>query len=111
MNKLLFFRTLLLAYAGLILWASLTSSGGTPPFPHFDKLMHLGAYGAFAFIGFFAATIRRHFFWLTVFITLYGIGMEILQSFTPNRYFSIADMIANGLGAWAIYCLLRPRIQ
>lgn len=35
---------------------------------------------------------------LIVIVTLYGAGVELLQGLRPTRAFSVADILANGLG-------------
>ncbi len=68
-----------------------------------DKLGHFAAYGALALLGWLAFAeeiVRRR---VMIALVLYGAVLEGLQSFIPGRFFSIGDMIANGLGVAAVY--------
>lgn len=71
-----------------------------PPFPHFDKIVHLCVY---ALLG---ALLRRSFassapvyFWVSCILTsLYGITDEFHQSFIPGRNADIWDWLADTIG-------------
>ena len=78
-------------------------------FPFLDKIGH------FIFYGLLAATVllvpSRKFkrsrpvltAAITVFVcVLYGVTDEFHQSFIPNRYVSVADIVADGLGALCV---------
>jgi VanZ family protein len=79
--------------------------------PGFDRLEkhHAVAYAGLAYT--LAFTIRdwsrprwqRAIFIITV-ASLYGLGIEIMQFYTPGRVFEIRDLISNTLGA----CLIIP---
>lgn len=92
------FRIALFAYALLVLWASLRTSGGPQPVAHFDKLMHFSFYALFTFIAAGCTSKAKHFVALSLGIVAYGALMEYFQSFVPSRYMSIADIVANSLG-------------
>jgi len=64
-----------------------------------DKLAHFLAYGSLSlwFGMIFSGTSRQ--FGITVAIVALGVVLEFLQGLTGYRTFSIADMIANALGA------------
>jgi VanZ family protein len=64
-----------------------------------DKLAHFLAYGSLSlwFGMIFTGTSRQ--FGITVAIVALGVVLEFLQGLTGYRTFSIADMIANALGA------------
>lgn len=74
----------------------------------FDKLVHAGMYGILALlmiVGFLKQRsynyIRFNAIQLSVVITvLYGVLIEIIQGFTPDRSFDWLDMVANTLGAF-----------
>lgn len=66
-----------------------------------DKLCHSLAYfwlSALPFIGFTRG--NKALICALLMIPL-GIGLEFIQGFIPGRFFSVSDMIANGLGAVA----------
>lgn len=75
-----------------------------------DKLLHLGAYFTlmFWFMQIYPATKQRLLF--AVLFVLVGIAMEVIQSFSPARYFETWDMLANtvgvllALGCWGSRC-------
>ncbi|MGB0732808.1 MAG: VanZ family protein [Pontibacterium sp.] len=64
-----------------------------------DKVLHFVGYAGICFIGF----IGFHTFgWrLTVFVILWGIGIEIAQIPVPGRLFEWLDIVANSIGALA----------
>ena len=73
------FRIGFALYALLVIWASLRTGGGPQPIEHFDKALHF---------------------------TFYGVLMEILQSFVPSRFMSLADIIANTSGIIIVAVIL-----
>ena len=80
-----------------------------PPFPHFDKLVHLCLYGVLAGIisaGLWKAehNYSRAMLFLipVVFSVLYGLTDEVHQLFVEGRSFDINDLAADALGAAAV---------
>ncbi len=78
-----------------------------PDIWNIDKLMHFMAYGILSIL--WLRALKRHWreirnkqllFLSFLFATLYGISNEIYQHFIPYRTASIADAVANGLGAY-----------
>ncbi len=77
-------------------------------FKLFDKLVHTGMYavlGLLMIIGFLKQRqynyVRFNAIRLSVLITaFYGMLIEIIQGFIPNRGFDWFDMMANTLGAF-----------
>ncbi|NOX26930.1 MAG: VanZ family protein [Gammaproteobacteria bacterium] len=105
-----------LIWAGLIFWsASQPGSGQAQAFEGLDKIQHFFAYGVLAFL--LAKSIYRHFGWNSLVIVvmttiLLGVCDELYQATIPNRSSSIADVIADSIGAimgflsawmWQIY--------
>lgn len=95
--------------------------GGLPPFPHYDKVLHFGAYFALATLschGFALFPIWRKamqgpkgIFTVAFLVTLFGAGCEIVQgSMDIGRVGDPLDALANGLGAF-LACLLFLWIQ
>lgn len=108
---------LLVAYAVILAWLSLTpGSDSTPYFPHDDKVMHFFAYCLFSLmcIAFMETGFSTVIVALAVFF--FGVFMEIGQSFVPMREPSFLDLLANTLGMlvgvfWAQKLRLIPALQ
>ena len=100
------------AYCSFIFFlSSRPSPESIPQFFGVDKLLHIGAYGLLGILFFRAYGITSAGKSTTLLIIfsilsagLYGISDEIHQSFNPARNPSIADVIADflgaGLGVW-----------
>ena len=70
-----------------------------------DKIAHFGAYGLLAWLilggwqkAFFSN--NKSYIFVIVFVSLYGLGIEFIQGFLPDRYFEIPDIIANIMGGF-----------
>ncbi len=106
------FRIAFVIYALLVLWASLRTGGGPQPIEHFDKVMHLGFYGVFTIIAAGCSGDKKTFIRLSLFITGYGILMELMQSFVPSRFMSLADIMANTSGILIVVLIvLRQKLH
>ena len=68
-----------------------------------DKVKHLVVFFGFAFL--MDMSTSRHPFWLWKGLPLliYGILIEIMQYFSPDRYFSVWDWVADFLGILLYY--------
>lgn len=95
---------LLLAYMSLIFWFSHQPTLPMPMrFEFQDKVVHAIAY---AIMGFLAAhavsrgSHKRRFWAAFVIACLYGVSDETHQYFVPGREASVADWIADVVGAW-----------
>ena len=94
-------------YCGMIFYlSSLPSPPFTPPFPHFDKVVHFflfGGLGAVVAMGLRKAareySVASRVVVPIVFCFFYGLSDEIHQSFTPERMYDRADLAADVLGA------------
>ncbi len=93
----------------LVTWLALTSSSPAMP-GQSDKLGHLLAFLALAFLTDFAFPQRG--FDAGKFLPLlgYGLGLELLQSTLPHRFGSAADLLADAAGL-ALYALLLPLLR
>ena len=74
-----------------------------PPFPHYDKVMHFGAFGLlsvlFAFPYFFIKYKKiEHIMMVIIVPIIYGAIIEIVQIFAANRKADIYDWIADLTG-------------
>ena len=84
-------------YAVLVAFVSLregTGGGGQ----YLDKLMHLLVYYIFAVVGYRAIRAGRGYWLVCLGIIAYGGLLEVAQSYTPGRFMSAYDMLANTLG-------------
>lgn len=92
------------AVVGILVLALMPSSGGADWFPQADKMRH-----ALAFITLWALGRRaglRPGWALALGLLGFGVGIEIAQSFTPDREASSLDVLADvagiGLGRWLL---------
>ena len=73
-----------------------------------DKVLHLVAYSGLYWLG------RLAFSWsgwqLSSALLTYGVIIELLQSLTPYRFMSAADVVANAAGL-AVGALVLARVQ
>lgn len=70
-----------------------------------DKIAHFGAYGLLTWLvlggwqsNFFSK--NKKYIFVIFFVSMYGLGIELIQAFLPNRYFEVPDIIANIMGAF-----------
>ncbi len=68
-----------------------------------DKWRHFVAYGALGYALAYAAVDWDVNPWLVAGVVIsitigYGVGIELIQSVTPHRYFSLGDAYANAFG-------------
>ena len=76
-----------------------------PPVPGADKLVHFGVFALLAG-GALAAWPRQRFL-LPVLLALYGLALEVAQSFVPARQFSWADWGADLAGIGVVMLAAR----
>jgi VanZ family protein len=92
-----------LVWAGLIaLAAGATQVPGTPALPHFDKVLHFGAYfvlGTLLGAGWQWAGQRPARGWLLLFALALGASDEVRQSRMDERTGEVADWVADVAGA------------
>lgn len=75
-----------------------------------DKLGHVIAFLALAFLTDFSFPLSR-FNWVKILPLLaYGIAIEFMQYFLPNRMFSLLDMLADAIGI-LLYILMIPFLK
>lgn len=108
LQRIFFFWFPLIGYTVFIfILSSEPASEDIPDIWNIDKLMHFMAYGVLSVL--WLRALKRHWgeirnkkliFLSFLFATLYGISNEIYQYFIPYRSASIADAVANGLGAY-----------
>lgn len=108
-----------IVYAGLIIWlSSLPIRFRHAPFPYYDKVFHFFEYGIYAGLWYRALwrTTRLSFYgwgWTgvaTILVcTVFGVGDELYQTFTPYRSSDRYDLAADASGAMAAVLLSAVR--
>ena len=71
-----------------------------------DKLIHIVVFFGFAVLIDLSSSRKPFWLWKGLPLLAYGIGIELMQYFTPFRSFSIMDMIADFSGI-LIYFFLK----
>ncbi len=74
--------------------------------PWIDKVSHFLAYG-FLMLWFAQLYVRTVFWVLATLFFVMGVSLEVAQSLTDDRFFEVADMVANGVGVgfgWFAAC-------
>ena len=94
-----------------ILYLSLKQQVEMPiSFEYMDKLLHLGSY-AFAMILITLAHPQINRYRSVTLLFTYSLLIEIAQLFAVNRYFEVADLVANLIGILlAIYLMKFTRV-
>lgn len=98
---------LLLILLPLSLWVALM------PLDHYvftitfsDKVLHFLAFFGFSVLADIALIKKEFWVWKGIPLVFYGALIEILQSFTPFRSFSVWDWIADIAGVVVFYLIL-----
>ena len=68
-----------------------------------DKFIHMFVFFAFAMLADLAISRRPFWFWKGMPLIIYGALIELLQFYTPNRSFEIADWVADLCGVALYY--------
>ena len=102
MNQLIF-----ILYGLFITFVSLRPSVAASGLEHSDKAMHFIAYAVFTVLGYRAVKQPQYFMYVCIAIVAYSGAMELAQSFMPNRFMSIYDLLANTLGVTFSYVLCK----
>lgn len=121
MRAVLLYWAPLALYAGLVLFLSLMPDSGAPSYG-WDKANHFIAYAVTSFLFMRAATMygmpsARAALAAIIAVSLFGIGVEFLQSLTSTRKAEALDALANGLGAavgvgvFAAFSLIKNRAE
>lgn len=98
-----FWRAAFVAALVAALYFALRPAQGGAWFPHADKLEHAFAFAALAAVGWRAGV--RPAGLLLGFLVVFGLGIEVAQSFTVTRQAEFADLLADAMGAaaWVLY--------
>ncbi len=70
-----------------------------------DKLIHAIVFFGFAFLIDLASSRKPFWLWKGLPLLTYGIGIEVMQYFTPFRSFSVMDMVADFAGILCYFLL------
>jgi len=93
------------AMAGALYFALAPSHGGDDWFPQADKLRHAAT---FAFLWLLGMRARIKPLKLAVLLLAFGVGIEVAQSFTPDREASALDVLADTVGIALAWRLIKP---
>lgn len=74
-------------------------------FPHFDKVLHFGAFALLAILAIVATGGRFVFLSSVVFPSIIGVAVEIIQSKLPYRKASWGDFAADIAGGVVIFAI------
>lgn len=107
-------RILLLVTIAFISWQATIQNGiEAPPVMNGDKILHFLAFGTLAFLVDYAFPRRRFGFAKIILLILYGLAIEVVQSYLPYRSASAADLLADvfGIGTYACFIPLLKRLH
>jgi len=74
----------------------------TPPFPHYDKVIHMVMFGVLSLLFFGAWKYEKTsspYVYAIIFTIMYGVLDEFHQSFVPGRTPDVFDAVADGIGS------------
>jgi VanZ family protein len=91
------FRIAFYAAGALVAAASLVPSATLPPASIGDKVEHMIAYAVLGLLG--AASSERGIMRLILGLAVFGLAIELLQSFSPGRSPDLLDLAADIAGA------------
>ena len=100
---LLYFMGMSLAlfifYTFVVMFVSLRPAGGEPAsIQEYDKFAHVIIYGIFALLAIPLANTRERLLYFCLAIAFFGGLMEVGQHFSPGRFMSLDDFLANLIG-------------
>ncbi|MBF0285923.1 MAG: VanZ family protein, partial [Magnetococcales bacterium] len=112
-----FLASVLLGYTGLLVYLSHIPGkkiSYANLFPHSDKLWHLLFFGALALVAHHAlkawTAVRLTELWAWIYVAIFGIGDEWMQTFVPRRYADVMDWVADISGA-ALFLWIANRLE
>lgn len=107
-------RLILVVTIAVISWQATIQNGvEPPPLMNGDKVLHFFAFGALAFLVDFAFPRSRFGAVKIILLILYGLAIEVVQSFLPYRSASAADLLTDigGICTYALSIPLLKRLQ
>lgn len=72
-----------------------------------DKIVHFIVFLGFAVLMDIALANKNYWLWVGLPLIAYGALIEVLQSFTPYRSFSFWDWVADSLGVFALWWIIK----
>ena len=79
-----------------------------------DKLAHFATFFVLSILLLFAYNFKNPYMWTAILMAFFGMVIEVLHLYIPNRVFSISDFVADVCGiiaAFAVYKLLSTRLS
>jgi VanZ family protein len=107
-------RLILALTVAFISWQATIKNGiAPPPVMNGDTILHYCAFGVLAFLVDYAFPRSRFGFAKIIVLILYGLAIEVVQSFLPYRFASAADLLTDILGicTYACFIPLLKRLQ
>lgn len=91
-------RTAFWGALGVITWMALTPRPPVAAHSPSDAIQHFVAFSYLTVVMWCAYERRMTLAQMIAALFLYGAGIEVIQYFVPNRYFSLSDLAADTLG-------------
>lgn len=103
------FQLLLAVALAFVTWQALSPAPPLAPQVS-DKLLHVGAFVALAWLADFGWPDAEYWLWKAVPLLAYGAGLELLQSGIAARAAEWGDLFADAAGL-VLYALLTPALR
>ncbi len=113
-QKLMVVSRLMLAVTiAIISWQATIRNGAALPVENGDKILHFFAFVALALLVDFSFPLTRFLPIKIITLILYGLAIEVVQSFLPYRSASAADLLTDivGIGTYASFIPMLNRLQ
>ena len=113
-QKLMIASRLMLAVTiAVISWQAAIRNGAALPVENGDKILHFFAFVVLAFLVDFSFPLSRFGPIKIITLLLYGLAIEIAQSFLPYRSASAADLLTDifGIGTYASVIPMLKHLQ
>lgn len=100
-------RTLFLSAVCVVAWQSLQPASMEEGIPHLDKVLHLLSYGVLTALA-LLSRFKINPVWVVFIVILIGVVLEVSQgTMNLGRTASVADAVANAVGAGIVYFIWR----
>jgi len=113
-NVMIVARIILVVTIAFISWQATIQNGiEAPPVENGDKILHFLAFGTLALLVDYAFPRNRFGAAKIISLILYGLAIEVVQSYLPYRSASAADLLADlfGIGTYACFIPLLKRLH
>ncbi len=107
-------RLILDVTIAFISWQATIQNGiEPPPVENGDKILHFLAFGTLALLADYAFPRSRFGFTKIILLVIYGLAIEVVQSYLPYRSASAADLLSDiiGICIYACFIPLLKRLQ